>query len=246
MVNYTNNSIGGVALRLCYNGSIMRILIVEDEKDIGDFLKVSLEAEMFTVDLAVDGEKGSYLARTNNYDVIILDNVLPKKTGAEICRELRGAGIAAPIIMLSVQSEPLQKMDLLNMGADDYMAKPFTFGELLARVRAVLRRPQQLQSEVLQLEDLKMDVSKFQVFRGDKEIYLTRKEFELLEYLMRNRGNVVSRGTLIEHIWDMHADPFSNTIETHILNLRRKIDSTASQKLIQTVPGRGYKVDTKR
>lgn len=224
----------------------MRILIVEDEQDIRDFLKISLDAEMFTVDAAADGETGSYLARTNNYDLIILDNMLPKKNGAEICQELRESGKTTPIIMLSVQSEPLQKTDLLNMGADDYLTKPFTFAELLARVKAVLRRPRQLEGEVLEMQDLSMDVAKHQVFRGGKEVYLTRKEFELLEYLMRNRGSVVSRGTLIEHIWDMHADPFSNTIETHILNLRKKIDREAPQKLIQTVPGRGYKIDTKR
>jgi DNA-binding response OmpR family regulator len=224
----------------------MKLLIVEDEQDIRDFLKVNLDAEMFTVDTAEDGETGSYLARTNNYDVIILDNVLPKKSGAQICQELRKSGKTTPIIMLSVQSEPLQKIDLLNIGADDYLTKPFTFGELLARIRAVLRRPQQLTSEILQFEDLSLDLSTHKVFRGKKEIYLTRKEFELLEYLLRHRGSVVTRGALIENIWDMHADPFSNTIETHILNLRRKVDAPESQKLIQTVPGRGYKVDIKR
>lgn len=224
----------------------MRILIVEDEQDIREFLKISLEAEMFTVDLAENGEKGSHLARANKYDVIILDDILPKKTGAEICAEIRKNGQTTPIIMLSIKTQATQKIDLLNMGADDYIGKPFTFGELLARIRAVLRRPQQLESDILEMEDLVLDVARHRVLRNGKEIYLTRKEFELLEYLMRNRGTVVSRGTLIEHIWDMQADPFSNTIETHILNLRKKIDTQPGRKLIQTVPGRGYKVDTKR
>jgi DNA-binding response OmpR family regulator len=224
----------------------MKILVVEDEQDIRDFLKSSLDAEMFTVETAADGEQAFQLARTNEYDLIILDNILPNKHGLEICRDLRAAGKTVPIIMLSVQGEPINKMDLLNMGADDYLAKPFTFGELLARVRAVLRRPREITSETLKIQDLVMDVAKHKVFRGEKEIYLTRKEFELLEYLLRHQGNVVSRGSIVEHIWDMHADPFSNTIETHILNLRKKIDHEAPQKLIQTVPGRGYKVDTKR
>lgn len=224
----------------------MKILVVEDEQDILDFLKSGLDAEMFTVDAVSDGEQGSYLARTNTYDLVILDNMLPKKSGAEICQEVRAAGKTMPIIMLSVQSEPLQKIDLLNMGADDYVTKPFTFGELLARIRAVLRRPQQIEGERLQMADLTMDLGSHKVFRGEEEIYLTRKEFEILEYLMRHRGSVVSRGVLIEHVWDMHVDPFSNTIETHILNIRKKIDKAAKQKLIQTVPGRGYKVDLKR
>lgn len=224
----------------------MKILVIEDEQDIRDFLKVSLDAEMFSVDVAADGETGAHLARTNDYDLVILDNVLPKKSGAEVCKELRDNGKTMPIIMLSVQSEPLQKIDLLNMGADDYVTKPFTFGELLARIRAVLRRPKELEGETLEMADLSIDVARHKVFRGEEEIYLTRKEFEILEYLMRHRGNVVSRGVLIEHIWDMHVDPFSNTIETHILNLRRKIDKPTRQKLIQTVPGRGYKVDIKR
>jgi DNA-binding response OmpR family regulator len=224
----------------------MRILIVEDEQDIASFLKNGLEAELFTVDLANEGERGSYLARTNSYDLIILDNILPGKTGTEICKDIRESGKTTPILMLSVQGEAPQKTDVLNSGADDYMTKPFFFGELLARIRAILRRPQQLEGEVIEMEDLKLDTSKHQAYRNGKEVYLTPKEFELLEFLMRHRGSVVSRGMLIEHIWDIHADPFSNTIETHILNLRRKIDRPPQRKLIQTVPGRGYKLDTRR
>jgi DNA-binding response OmpR family regulator len=224
----------------------MRILIVEDDADIADFLKRSLEAELFTVDLARDGEQGSYLARTNSYDLAILDNMMPGKTGTEICQEIRESKKSMPIIMLSVESDPVKKTGVLNLGADDYLAKPFLFEELLARVRAVLRRPQQLEGDVLEYQDLKIDTAKHQVYRRGEEVYLTPKEFELLEFLMRHRGAVVSRSMLIEHIWDVHADPFSNTIETHILNLRRKIDPPTRQKLIQTIPGRGYKLDTKR
>jgi DNA-binding response OmpR family regulator len=224
----------------------MRILIVEDEQDIRDFLQTSLEAELFTVEATSDGEEGSNLARTKDYDLVILDNVLPKKTGAEICREMREAGIATPVIILSIQAETEQKIDLLNIGADDYLTKPFTFKELLARIRAVLRRPKQIEGDVLQFEDLKVDRTNQKVARNGKEVYLTPKEFEVLEYLMRHKGTVVSRGSLIENVWDRNIDPLSNTIETHILNIRRKIDDKMKQKLIQTVPGRGYKIDLKR
>ncbi len=222
----------------------MRILIVEDEKEILNFLKVSLEAECFVVDMAEDGEGGSYLARTNDYDLIILDNMLPKKSGREICEEIRKDGKNVPILMLSVKSETTTKIDLLNAGADDYLTKPFSFEELLARARALLRRPKQIESETIRVKDLSLDTKKHLAKKGDREIYLTRKEFILLEYLMRNPGLVLSRGMIMEHVWDMHADPFSNTVESHILNIRKKIDSKSKIKLIHTVPGRGYKFGT--
>lgn len=155
----------------------MRVLVVEDEKDIRSFLKTSLAAEHFAVDTAEDGEKGSYLARINDYDVIILDNVLPKKTGLEICKDIRRSGKAVPIIMLSVKYRTKTKVDLLNAGADDYLIKPFSLDELLARIRALLRRPKQIQSEVLQIDDLILDTKKQTVTRAGKEIELTRKEF---------------------------------------------------------------------
>ena len=223
----------------------MRILIVEDEKEISEFLKFSLEAEFLSVDVAEDGEKGSFMGRTTDYDLIILDNVLPKKAGIEICKEIRASGKNMPIIMLSVKSDTATKVELLNAGADDYLIKPFSLEELLARIRALLRRPKKIESELLEADDLALDTKGCSVRRGKKDIYLTRKEFMLLEYLVRNKGIVLSRGMILEHVWDMDADPFSNTIESHILSLRRKVDTAGKRKLIQTVPGRGYKIEAR-
>ena len=219
----------------------MRILVVEDEKKISDLLKVSLEAECFAVDTAEDGEKGSYLARSNDYDAIVLDNLLPKKLGRQVCEEVRRENKTTPIIMLSVRSEVETKVDLLNAGADDYLTKPFSTEELLARIRALLRRPGQIEDEVFKVGELAVDTRKQVVKLANKEIYLTRKEFMLLEHLLRNRGGVVSRAMLLEHVWDMSADPFSNTIEAHVRSLRRKIE-TGKRKFIRTVPGRGYRI----
>jgi two-component system, OmpR family, copper resistance phosphate regulon response regulator CusR len=224
----------------------MRILIVDDEKEISTFLKKSLEEECFSVDVAYTGEQGSYFARTNDYDIIILDNMMPGKLGMEVCKEIRAAQKAIPIIMLSVQSEVTTKIDLLNSGADDYMTKPFSFEELRARIHALLRRPQALEETLLSIDDLTLNKKKQQVARGNKTIYLTRKEFQLLEYLMVNKEMALSRGMIMEHVWNMECDPFSNTIEAHILNLRKKIDAGKKRKLIHSVPGRGYKIDTNR
>ncbi len=222
----------------------MRILLIEDEKGIVDFLKPSLEAEPFVVDIAIDGERGSYLGRTNDYDLIVLDNILPKKNGLEVCKEIRKAGKTLPILVLSVKTETITKIELLNAGADDYLSKPFSLEELRARIRALLRRPKQIESEILTINDLTLDMKRCAVRRGKKEIYLTRKEFMLLEYLIRNPGIVLSRGMIMEHVWDMNADPFSNTIESHILSLRRKINFPGKKKLIHTISGRGYKIDS--
>ncbi len=217
---------------------------MEDEKEILSFLKKSLEAEHFVVDAAKDGEKGSYLARTNDYDLIVLDNVMPKKNGLEVCKDIRRDGKSVPILILSVKTETTTKVDLLNAGADDYLTKPFSLDELLARIKALLRRPKQIENEILQIDDLILDSNKSTVRRGNQEIYLTRKEFILLQYLMKNQGIVLSRSMIMEHVWDMSADPFSNTIESHILSLRKKIDAKGKKKLIHTISGRGYKLDT--
>ena len=146
----------------------MRILVIEDDKDIGEFLEASLKSELYSVDLANDGETGSFMARTNEYDLIILDYALPKKDGKEVCKEIREAGKSVPIIMLTVQSELPDKIEMLNLGADDYMTKPFSFDELLARSRAVMRRPKQIQSDILQLDDLKVDSIRYRVYLGEK------------------------------------------------------------------------------
>ena len=221
----------------------MRTLIVEDEKDICDFLKKSLESECYVVDTAFDGEEGLRLIQTSSYDIVILDNNMPKKTGLEVCKELRAEGNSVPILMLSVQSETTTKVDLLNAGADDYLTKPFSIDELNARIKALLRRPKEIESEDLRIDDLFLDLNRHIVTRGEKEIYLTKKEFTLLQYLLRNKGIVLSRSMIMEHVWDMNVDPFSNTIESHIMSLRKKLDLPKHKKLIHTVSGRGYKID---
>lgn len=220
----------------------MRILIIEDDIHVIDSLRKSLEAECFAVDCSSDGETGSYTARINDYDAVILDLILPKKNGLQVCQDIRNAGKHMPIIIISIKGEPLHKIPILNAGADDYVPKPFSFEELLARLRAVLRRPKTIEDALLFVGDLSLDRNRQRVMRGEQEIYLTRKEFSLLEYLMRNKGNVVSRGMIMEHVWNSDSDPFSNTIEAHILNLRKKVDVTKERKLIYNVPGRGYKI----
>jgi len=220
----------------------MRILIIEDEKMIRNKLRKSLKDECYAVDTAEDGGEGLYLAETNNYDLIVLDNILPKKTGLEVCRALRDCGKTVPIIILSVRSETTSKVDLLNAGADDYLTKPFSMDELSARIKALLRRPKQLSEENAIIDNLTVDKVKHIAKRGDKEIYLTRKEFALLLYMINNQDIVLSRSMIMEHVWDTNLDPFSNTIESHILSLRKKIDSAGRVKLIHTIPGIGYKM----
>lgn len=224
----------------------MRLLIIEDEENTRESLKVSFEEECFVVDAAEDGISGSYMARVNEYDLIILDHILPGKDGYEVCDEIRKSGKNIPILMLSVKSEIDHKVHLFGQGIDDYVTKPFSFNELLARVRAILRRPKELKSDVIIIQDLTLDMQKQAVFRGKEKIYLTRKEFSLLEYMMRNKGKVLSRGMIMGHVWSADSDPFSNTIEAHILNLRRKIEPGNKKKLIHSVPGRGYKIDSER
>lgn len=221
----------------------MRILVIEDDRELRGALKAHLRAECFAVDTAADGEEGSFLARTQKYDLILLDSVLPKKNGAEVCRDIRQSGVHTPILVLSIRSTAEDKVTLLNTGVDDYLAKPFSYDELKSRVHALLRRPTVLMPPLLKVDDLTLDTLEQRVRRGKKEIYLTRKEFALAEYMLRNRGTVVSRGMLMEHVWNSEIDPFSNTIEAHILNLRKKIDAGTKKKLIHTVPGRGYKIE---
>jgi DNA-binding response OmpR family regulator len=220
----------------------MRILIVEDRREISTLLKKALTQNSFSVDLADDGEKGSYLARINDYDLVILDNILSKKTGLQVCREIRESGKTVPILVMSVKPEPSTKVELLDAGADDYVARPFSLDELLARIRALLRRPRQLAGDVLSLGDLSLDTKAHTVHLANKEIHLTPKEFMLLEYFLRNKGAALSRSMILEHVWNMDTDPFSNTIESHVLSLRRKIDPDGKKSLIQTIPGVGYKI----
>jgi DNA-binding response OmpR family regulator len=220
----------------------MKILIIDDDKNILNSLKRSLKSENFSVDTADNGEKGIYLANINNYDLIILDNNLPKGDGRFVCEQIRSSGKALPILVLSVKAEVESKVDLLNAGADDYMTKPFSFEELRTRIKTLLRRPKNLIDNVLKINDLILDTSNYSVLKNKKEIYLTRKEFALLKYLMQNKGKVLSKISIMEHIWDMNADSFSNTIETHILKIRRKIDKGKKNSIIKTIPGRGYRI----
>ena len=221
----------------------MRILVVEDHEELASSLRAGLQAECYAVDVEHDGERGLYRARTNPYDLIVLDNMLPGKLGADVCRELRAHQRKMPILILSARSEIEAKVDLLNCGADDYLTKPFSFAELSARIRALMRRPNQLESAVLTVSDLSLDNERHLVTRNGKSIPLTPKEFSLLEYFIKNKGKVLTRSAIMEHVWDQSADPFSNSIETHIMNLRKKIDRGRVRKLIHTVPGRGYKLD---
>ena len=219
----------------------MRILVIEDEKKIADFIKRGLKEEGYAVDIAIDGENGLFLAKTNTYDLILLDLMLPKVDGITVCKRLRDEKVASPIIMLTAKDAVKDKVTGLDAGADDYLTKPFAFEELLARIRAILRkRDEQKQAVTLQVGDLSIDLTTHKVFRGDNEIGLTSKEFALLEYLMRNAGKVVTRTMISEHVWDIDFDTFTNVIDVYINYLRNKIDTGAKKKLIQTVRGRGY------
>ena len=193
-------------------------------------------------DIALDGEEGAAFARSESYDVIILDLMLPKKDGIEVLTELRNANIKTPILILSAKGELEDRVRGLNLGADDYLPKPFAFVEVLARVRSLLRRQGQdaERTSVLSLADLRMDLLSREVTRGEREITLTNKEYQLLEYLLRNKGRVLSRILIIEHIWDMHFDGGTNIVDVVINRLRRKIDDAAEVSLIHTIRGVGY------
>jgi len=221
----------------------MKILVVEDDKDTLDFLKPSLKAEGFVVDTAENGTDGISMTLANNYDLVILDFNLPDKNGDLVCQEIRKKGKTTPILILTVDTEVNNKVKLLNLGADDYLTKPFSFEELLARVKALLRRPEKIEKEILQVNNLTLDRKKQKVTRAKREIYLTLKEFQLLEYLIRHQGEVISKISILENIWDSEVDLFSNAIETHISNLRKKIDKNSPKKLIKTISGRGYKIE---
>jgi DNA-binding response OmpR family regulator len=220
----------------------MKLLIIEDDKETREFLKSCLEERGYVIEAIDDGERGLNKARNGNFGLIILDKMLPKMNGMKICYQLRSEGIITPIIVLSVESEIDDKVKMLQLGADDYVTKPFSLEELLARIVTVLRRPKRVDTLLLRVDDLTLDCKSQIAHRGKKEIYLTRKEFLLLECLMREKGNVVSRGQIMEQVWDAQIDPFSNTIEAHILNLRKKVDYNRKHQLIRTVPGRGYKI----
>ena len=218
----------------------MHILIVEDEKKIADFIRRGLKEEGYTADVSYDGQEGYFLASTNDYDAVILDLMLPKMDGLSLCRALRKDKVNTPIIMLTARDTVKDKVQGLDSGANDYLTKPFAFEELLARVRAVLRKNEGVSPTRLQVKDLVLDLLTHKVTRGNSEITLTTKEFALLEYLMRNAGKVITRTMISEHVWDMHFDTNTNVIDVYINYLRNKIDKGSAYKLIQTKRGRGY------
>lgn len=222
----------------------MKILIIEDDPNISRSLASFLKSQGAVFDIAVEGERGLFLARVNNYDLILLDYNLPKLSGKEIITKIRGEGKTTPIIMLTVRGDLDDKINILEIGADDYLIKPFSLTELMARIRAVLRRPLKLEDKKLICKNLEVDSLGFKVTRNGRPITLRTKEFALLEYLLKNKGAVISRQEIMEHVWDENADPFSNTIEVHMMNLRRKIE-TKKDRFIFTIPNRGYKLDEK-
>jgi len=221
----------------------MRVLIIEDEEDIASFIKKGLEAENFVVDVALEGEKGRFLALTNEYDLVILDIKLPDIDGIEVCRKIREKKKTVPVIMLTVKTDVKSKVEALNIGADDYLTKPFAFEELLARIRALLRREKTTIGDTLKVADLFLDTKSHSVKRAGRLIDLSKKEFVLLEYFMRNPGTVLTRSMILEHVWDMNADPFTNTVDVHVRLLRKKIDEGHRRKFIRTVHGYGYKLE---
>jgi len=220
----------------------MRILVVEDEHKIANAIKQGLERQSYAVDVAYNGDDGLSMATTEPYDLIILDRMMPGKVdGTGILRELRKQGNHTPVLLLTAKDKVLDRAEGLNMGADDYLVKPFAFVELIARVRALLRRPAQALDSKLTYDDLELDTEKLLVTRGGKQIDLTAKEFALLEYLMRNSDRIVTKDTLIGQVWDYDADVLPNTVEVYIGYLRNKIDRPFdSPPLVNTKRGFGY------
>ena len=218
----------------------MRILIVEDEKKVAAFIKKGLEEETYAVDIATDGEEGFHLGEQNQYDLIILDLMLPKINGLDILSRLRSQKIDTPILLLTAKDSVENKVEGLNLGADDYLTKPFAFSELLARIRVLLRRGKAESKTTLEIADLTLNLVSHKVNRGSEEIELTGKEYSLLEYFMRNQEKVLTRTMIAEHVWDYNFDTFTNVIDVYVNHLRKKIDKNFSTKLLHTLRGVGY------
>lgn len=221
----------------------MRILIAEDDRKVAGFLKKGLKEEHYAVDVCYDGEEALFQAQINQYDLIIMDVMLPKKNGFSICKEIREEGNLTPILMLTARDQLEDKVKGLQEGADDYLTKPFAFEELLARIKALLRRTQDYKTKTLKVGNLELDPVSRKIIREGKPITLTGKEYALLEYLMRNKGRVITQSMIIDHVWDMNYDGLSNVVNVYINHLREKIDKGFSQKYIHTIRGVGYKVD---
>lgn len=222
----------------------MKVLIIEDEQKIADSIKRGLEQERFTADVAYDGTSGYDMAASNGYDTIILDLMLPGMTGIEICKDLRDEGIETPILMLTAKGELDDKIEGFRVGSDDYLVKPFAFAELIARVRALTKRRKEGIADVIDYLDLHVDTTNFIVTREGKNVTLSRKEFDLLVFLLRHSGNTMTKDQIIQSVWEYDSDVLPNTIEVYIGYLRNKIDKPFADRppLIQTVRGFGYKI----
>jgi DNA-binding response OmpR family regulator len=220
----------------------MRMLLIEDDRDTAECIKEEAE-KYYVLDIAYSGSDGAYLSQTNDYDVMVVDEGLPDINGIEVCRMARAAQISTPILILTNSNEITHKVSSLDSGADDCLTKPFAGPELFARLRALLRRyPNTWQSNLLCLDDLYLDLSSKSAVRAGIDIKLRRKEFDLLEYLIRHKNRVVSKEMILEHVWDLGIEVASNTVEVHIRSLRQKIDKPFEKKLIKTVHNFGYKV----
>jgi two-component system, OmpR family, copper resistance phosphate regulon response regulator CusR len=218
----------------------MRILLVEDQSDAARVLAKGLREQSYAVDIAVDGEAALYQASINDYDLVVLDVMLPLRNGIDVCRSLRAGGSAVPVLMLTARDAVGDRVQGLDAGADDYLTKPFDFHELLARMRALLRRGPEVRPEAVHVADLVIDTRSRRAWRSNHPIQLTAKEYALLDYLARHVDRVVGRAEIAEHVWDESFDPFSNLIEVYIQRLRRKIDEGHSPKLLRTLRGAGY------
>jgi two-component system copper resistance phosphate regulon response regulator CusR len=218
----------------------MRILLVEDDRRIARFVAKGLREQAYAVDVVNDGDEAGYKLSINDYDAVILDVMIPGRDGFQVCRDLRSAGMAVPVIMLTARDTVQDRITGLDSGADDYLTKPFAVTELLARLRALLRRGHIVRPATISIADLALDTGAQRATRGGRALALTTKEYALLEYLARESGRVVSRAEIAEHVWDENFDPLTNLIDVHINRLRRKVDNGFPNKLIQTRRGAGY------
>ncbi len=219
----------------------MRILLVEDEPGISSFVSKAVKAEGYSIDVSATAQQGLFWAKTNDYDLAILDIMLPDGNGLDICKEIRKIKPQLPVLILTVRESTTDKVTAFDAGADDYLTKPFAVEELLARVRALLRRQDIYVGDILTVGDIKLDVRRQKAYRRGKLVELRTKELALLEYLMRNQGAALSRTMLLEHVWDMNIDPFTNTVDVHIRALRRKLGDPNGH-IIKTIYGRGYTI----
>jgi len=221
----------------------MRILVVDDDQNLALAVKRGLEREGYAVDIALDGTEGHWLASENAYDAMVLDSMLPGMSGPDMCAALRDAGVWTPILMLTAKTGEDEEAGALDAGADDFLAKPFSYEVLLARLRALVRRGRQARPAVLEAGDLRLDPARHTVYRGEAAVALTPRQFSLLEYLMRHPGEVLPKGRIMEHVWDFSFDGDPNIVEVYVRQLRQRIDQPFGRTALQTVRGVGYRLD---